>query len=274
MIDKRIGFVIFASLFLSASMSLAQKTELAANGNKSPAIGQKVGRDAQAKNSNKSIKPQVSPQSRETVYATPPELLERIRCSIVENVQVKAEPAANARFTVAFDASASTAPCGKIVEWLWDFGDGFTGTGATVKHIYTETGVYTANLSLTDDKGNHNRVPLDHIVTIASDGITYAARGNPMKDELTGDTVLKAAQTLDSDGDGIKNIDDNCPGVYNPDQRDTDGDGFGDACDPDYKPAASLKKQSGRSHGKSASRGASTNSNRHRKPKKRPKPLS
>ncbi len=35
----------------------------------------------------------------------------------------------------------------------------------------------------------------------------------------------------DYDGDGILNKDDNCPGVPNPDQADTDGDGWGDACD-------------------------------------------
>jgi chitinase len=37
---------------------------------------------------------------------------------------------------------------------------------------------------------------------------------------------------LDSDGDGIANGLDNCPGIYNPDQKDSDGDGYGDACDP------------------------------------------
>jgi hypothetical protein len=35
----------------------------------------------------------------------------------------------------------------------------------------------------------------------------------------------------DIDGDGVRNGVDNCSGVYNPDQADTDRDGVGDACD-------------------------------------------
>ena len=35
----------------------------------------------------------------------------------------------------------------------------------------------------------------------------------------------------DSDGDGIANNVDNCPGISNPDQLDDDGDGIGNACD-------------------------------------------
>ncbi len=38
---------------------------------------------------------------------------------------------------------------------------------------------------------------------------------------------------VDSDGDGVTDTADNCPTVPNPDQRDTDGDGEGDACDGD-----------------------------------------
>ncbi|MDL2124912.1 MAG: thrombospondin type 3 repeat-containing protein [Deltaproteobacteria bacterium] len=35
----------------------------------------------------------------------------------------------------------------------------------------------------------------------------------------------------DTDGDGIRDYDDNCPTAPNSDQTDTDGDGFGDVCD-------------------------------------------
>ncbi len=42
-----------------------------------------------------------------------------------------------------------------------------------------------------------------------------------------------ATEFADADGDGIVDIVDNCQRVFNPDQRDTDGDGFGNACDAD-----------------------------------------
>lgn len=45
--------------------------------------------------------------------------------------------------------------------------------------------------------------------------------------------VSFAATEGDTDGDGILDVVDNCIRVANPDQRDTDGDGFGNVCDGD-----------------------------------------
>ena len=36
----------------------------------------------------------------------------------------------------------------------------------------------------------------------------------------------------DADDDGIPDEEDNCPETYNPDQTDSDYDGFGDVCEP------------------------------------------
>jgi hypothetical protein len=41
----------------------------------------------------------------------------------------------------------------------------------------------------------------------------------------------------DYDNDGIKNAEDNCPNTANADQKDFDGDGFGDVCDPNPIPS-------------------------------------
>ncbi len=45
---------------------------------------------------------------------------------------------------------------GEIVRYAWDFGDGQTGEGATVSHVYERPGRYQATLVVDDDRSVSN----------------------------------------------------------------------------------------------------------------------
>jgi PKD repeat protein len=55
--------------------------------------------------------------------------------------------------SVAFNGSGSTDNNG-IASYLWNFGDGATGTGVTPTHTYTSVGTFTVSLMVTDVAGN------------------------------------------------------------------------------------------------------------------------
>ena len=60
-----------------------------------------------------------------------------------------------APFTVTFNGSASSDPdAGDTITYGWNFGDGAAhATTITTTHMYTRSGVFTATLIVTDDKG-------------------------------------------------------------------------------------------------------------------------
>ena len=53
----------------------------------------------------------------------------------------------------AFDAAASSDPCGEIIDYAWNFGDGQTGNGRDLTHVFSEEGSYTVRMVVTDIDG-------------------------------------------------------------------------------------------------------------------------
>jgi hypothetical protein len=89
------------------------------------------------------------------------------------------------------------------------------------------------------DPSNPVSVPgIQCVVDTDGDGVDDARDNcptvaNPDQKDTDGDGIGDACDK-DIDNDGVLNAQDNCPTVANPDQHDDDGDGIGDACDPRY----------------------------------------
>jgi hypothetical protein len=77
----------------------------------------------------------------------------------------------------------------------------------------------------------------DGAIAYDVDGNVVAGPTDPLilvaVSDVNGDGIIVRDGTGDEDGDDAPDGVDNCPCVPNPDQDDTDGDGIGDACDPD-----------------------------------------
>ncbi len=159
-----------------------------------------------------------------------------------------------------FDAAAASAdgillsgrsdslPAPEIPGRLWVAKLPFTGamrflpeTGITIR--YVEPGV---RWSSADDRIVLSEASVDAPFTVAA---ATLAESEPIDDLLvepsrlcvtrlteTGrDSDLDACESSsDTDGDGVLDAEDNCLEASNAEQRDTDRDGYGNRCDPDY----------------------------------------
>lgn len=54
---------------------------------------------------------------------------------------------------LTFSSFGSRPSEGRLVDFLWDFGDGTQGSGLTVQHAYTQPGVYRITLRVVDSRG-------------------------------------------------------------------------------------------------------------------------
>ena len=107
--------------------------------------------------------------------------------------------------TANFDGTGSTDD-GTIASYAWDFGDGTTGSGATVSHTYARAGSYQVSLIVTDNGGEQGGIskPLAVIQPAPADGYGAAVYADSPSlyyrlDEAGGTTAADAS-TSDSPG--------------------------------------------------------------------------
>jgi PKD repeat protein len=87
---------------------------------------------------------------------------------------------------VAFSGSGSSDPTASIVSYVWMFGDGTTGTGATPRHTYTSYGTYRATLTVTDSNGLTNTVSQQVVVHTAPLVVFTFAPRRPVEGAVVG----------------------------------------------------------------------------------------
>ncbi len=108
-------------------------------------------------------------------------------------------PVIHAGGVAEFDGSASKGNGSNIVSWDWDFGDGKSGKGTVVSHLYQNPGKYPVKLTIkTDAKSNCNMVTGQNFIAVNAQP-TADAGG----DRFTGidqTVVFNGSKSNDPDG--------------------------------------------------------------------------
>ena len=130
---------------------------------------------------------------------------ETVRFNTVQLPHVNVPPTATftasptsgtAPLDVTFDARASSDSDGTIASYAWDFGDGATGTGATPSHTFSQPGIYSIHLTISDDGGAKG---FDKTTVVIREPVRLAYSGDTSSDY---DDPARLAATLTSSRTG------------------------------------------------------------------------
>ena len=150
-----------------------------------------------------------------TVRLTPPDatLIEKTITVVVGNTPVALDacltlpkgPQATVQtagngLTRSFDASSSIAGDAAITAYTWRFGDGDTGSGASVSHAYAAPGSYPVKLTVTDALGQESSTIVTVIATSGGAVVTVPA-GNQIASGRTHHCFINAGGGAECFGD-------------------------------------------------------------------------
>ncbi len=99
---------------------------------------------------------------------------------------------------VRFDAGASRDGDGKLVDYVWDLGDGIQARGQTVEHIYKAPGRYEVILGVTDDAGVGNSHGEDRLSVRVN--APPVADAGPDQRVTASEVQFDGSRSLDPDG--------------------------------------------------------------------------
>ncbi len=105
---------------------------------------------------------------------------------------------------ISFSSAGSLDPNGTITSYHWNFGDGQTGMGATTTHAYSNSGVFTVTLTVTDNCGATGQDTAQVTVTVpdpcAGNHAPFASAGPDIAGQTNQTLMFLGVGSADSDG--------------------------------------------------------------------------
>ncbi|MDF4204118.1 PKD domain-containing protein, partial [Maribacter sp. SA7] len=101
--------------------------------------------------------------------------------------------------TVDFNGSSSSDDNG-IVSYEWNFGDGDTGSGVQLSHVYISSGTYNAVLTVTDSSGQTATDTVEITVEPSADSPISISSGSPLSGEIPLSVYFTGSDSSDDVG--------------------------------------------------------------------------